>query len=88
MSSIILSAGNYTVELGPAATVSGTFREFLNDGPYQITVTYSQMAVEVFEQPSGNVFYQINVDTRSKLESFSTRPTVDDGTLAEFPRFT
>ena len=65
MSSLILSAGSYTVEIGPAVTVSGVFQELPTDTGYQIQIEYYD-----------------------KTEVFRTRPTVEDGTVSEFPRFT
>ena len=64
MSSIILSAGSYTIEVGPAAFITGLVQELSGDTGYQIEISYY-----------------------NKSEVLSTRPTVDNGTVEEFPRF-
>ena len=47
MSSIVLSAGSYTVEIEPAVTVSGVFQELPGETGYQIQVEYYNKS-EVF----------------------------------------
>lgn len=63
MSSIVLSAGSYTLEVGPAATVTGLFEEL-------------------------DATYNLQIDYYNNSEFLTTRPTVENGTISEFPRFT
>ena len=58
-----ISAGQYTVEIGPGAYITGNIVE-LGDGPYEISLQYYNNTV-----------------------SFTTRPTVDGGTLGNQPEF-
>jgi|TARA_R110000787_G_scaffold267515_1_gene373881 hypothetical protein len=64
MSSILLSAGSYFVEIGPAVTVAGTVQESPTSLGFQIQLNYYNNSVV-----------------------FRTRPSVENGSIAEFPEF-
>jgi hypothetical protein len=60
---LTLTAGTYSVDIKPAASVSGVLSEY-GDGPYTLSVQYY-----------------------NNTAVFNTRPTIEDGSLSNQPRF-
>lgn len=61
--SFTLAAGQYSIDVTPAAYVSGVITE-VGDGPYEITLQYY-----------------------NTTQAFTTRPTIDDGSVGNQPEF-
>lgn len=52
MSSFVISAGSYSLEVGPAVTVTGVVEELPTDTGYQVQIEYYNETVVLNTRPS------------------------------------